>query len=139
MKLLTSPKSMYLLDAGLDVLHSQTIEWMNEIAFWRDEAAFLYALVVKNTLKSIPVEGKETLEKIEKDLLSLTGGELDELQQIVAKHENFLGLLLENDYDGEESYREKHRVLTVQFHDLEKRFKNLKREIFEFVKLTHSK
>ena len=65
MELLTSPKSTYLLEAGLDVLHEQSIEWLNEIAFWRDETAFFYSLVAKKTLEAVPVKAKSYIEKTE--------------------------------------------------------------------------
>ncbi|MBA3706528.1 MAG: hypothetical protein H0W84_11715 [Bacteroidetes bacterium] len=47
MELLANPKSKYLLDAGLEILHEQSIEWLNDIEFWHDEIAFFYSLVIK--------------------------------------------------------------------------------------------
>ncbi len=133
MELLTSPKSQYLLEAGLDVLHAQSNEWLNEIAFWRDEAAFFYTLMVKKTLKYVPVNAKNSIEKIEKELISITGGELDELQKNVEQHEIFLSALLKSKRLNEESYREKHGQLAFEFHEFEKRFKSLKKEVFNLV------
>lgn len=135
MELLQSPKSMYLLDAGLEVLHAQSNEWLNEIAFWRDEAAFFYSLVVKKTLKSVPVNTKNNIEIIEKELISITGGDLDELQHAVEEHERFLTHLLESKLLKEEFYRSKHKELTVKFTQFEKRFKSLKKEVFALVEL----
>lgn len=83
MELLTTPKTAYLLDAGLEVLHAQAIEWLSEIEFWRDESAFFYTLVVNKTLKFVPVNAKNSIEKIEKELVSITGGDLDDLQKEV--------------------------------------------------------
>jgi len=50
MELIESSKAAYLLDAGLGVLHEQSIEWLSEIDFWRDEAVFFYSLIVKKPL-----------------------------------------------------------------------------------------
>jgi len=135
MELLKSPKSMYLLDAGLEVLHAQTIEWLNEISFWRDEAAFFYSLVVKKTLKSVPVNGKDNIKAIERALIAINGVELDELQQTVENHECYLNDLLENKYLKEEYYRNTHKEMTIKFSEFERRFKSLKREVFALVEL----
>jgi hypothetical protein len=133
MELLTSPKTTFLLDAGLDVLHEQSSEWLNEIAFWRDEAAFFYSLIVTKTFKSVPTTSKNDLEKIEKELIGITGGELDELENAVAEHEKFLSYLMECQDENQKSYRNKHKELTNTFNQFEKRYKFLKKEIFSFV------
>lgn len=133
MKLLSTPKTAYLLEAGLEVLHAQSNEWLNEIAFWKDESAFLYSLIVKKTLKSVPVNSKNSIEKIEKDLISITSGELDQLQKEVEHHEVFLNDLLESTYLPEANYRKEHEKLMIKFQQFEKRFKGLKSEVFKLV------
>lgn len=130
MELLLSPKSTYLLDASVEVLHEQSIEWLNEIAFWRDESAFLYSLFANKTLKFVPVNSKKDIEKIEKELLAMTCEDLDKLQHEVEDHEKFLDLLLKNDHLDKETYKRKHHALTLTFSEFEKRFKFLKKEIF---------
>src|SRR5690606_18897976 len=101
-----------------------------EIAFWRDEAAFFYALVVKKTLKQVPVKAKESIEKIEQELINITGGELDEIQVEVEQHERFLSILLDSKRRNETTYREKHRQLMQKIRQFETRFKSLKKEVF---------
>jgi hypothetical protein len=131
MELLTSPKTTYLLEAGIEVLHEQSNEWLSEIAFWRDEAAFLYSLVVIKTLKSVPVSAKANIETIEKELVSITGGELDKLQKTVESHELFLAELLENYNHKDEGYRQQHQQINTAIVQFEKRFKLLKKEVFK--------
>lgn len=133
MKLLTTPKTVYLLEAGLEVLHAQSIEWLNEIAFWKDESAFLYALIVKKSLKSVPINSKSIIQKIEQELIAITGGELDQLQKEVEHHEVFLNDLLESTYLPESNYRKVHEQLTTRFQQFEKRFKDLKSDVFKLV------
>lgn len=136
MKLLTSPKKEYLLEAGIEVLHEQSNEWMQEIAFWYDELSFLYSLVLKKTLKSVPVNAKDRIQLIENELIKLTGGELDRLKLTVELHEKFLSNLLEgNSNVSEKFYREKHHHLSMEFEQFEKRFKSLKKEVFSLVEL----
>lgn len=133
MKLKTTPKTAYLLEAGLEVLHAQSNEWLNEIAFWKDESAFLYTLIVKKTLKSVPVDSKAAIVKIEQELISITGGELDQLQKAVQHHDTFLNDLLESTYLPESNYRKEHEQLTIKFNQFETRFKNLKAEVFRLI------
>jgi hypothetical protein len=134
MELLISPKSVYLLEAGLEVLHEQSNEWRNEIAFWRDEASFLYTLIVTKTIKSIPVDSKNNMDKIEKDLIKITGGEIDDLENKVIEHQKFLNYLIQCNEEDQKDYRDKHKELTKKLDYFEKRFKSLKKEVFSLVK-----
>lgn len=139
MKILTSPKSVHLLNTGIEVLHSQSNEWLSEIAFWRDEVAFYYSLIIEKAMISVPINAKEELKEIEKELVKITSGELNDLQNSVNQHEKLLSDLLENNSEDEEDYREKHRLLEMKFSEMERRFKTLKKEIFELIKLSKNK
>lgn len=132
--LTTSPKTTYLLEAKLEVLHAQSNEWLNEIEFWKDESAFFYQLIVNKTTSFVPVVAKNDIEKIENELVKITGGDLDDLQKEVEQHEVFLNDLLESKYLSEDSYRKRHELLTFRFLKFERRFKELKNEIFKLVK-----
>lgn len=132
-RLLTTPKATYLLEAGLEVLHSQSNEWLSELAFWRDESAFFYTLLVNKTVKFVPINAKSSIKGIEEELIRITGNDLSNLQTEVEQHEVFLTDLLESTYLKEENYRKRHEELTLKFYQFEKRFKDLKREIFQLV------
>ena len=134
MNTLKSASSNYFLDLGLETLHEQSMEWISDIAFWRDELAFLYALEVKKTLKEVPVHAKNKLAHIESELLKLSSGDIDSLYDEVVAHERFLNKLLESRKEDEASYREKHIQITNKAADFFLRFKTLKKEIFEIVK-----
>jgi hypothetical protein len=131
-------KSSYLLEAGIDVLHEESMEWLNEITFWAEECAFLFALFVKNihSQKEVPLSMKEDLLHIERELLRLrrSGGELDRLKHDVEQHERFLALLLESQMGAERNCRDDHKDLAVNFLLFEKKFKSFKKDIFAFVK-----
>lgn len=134
MKLLTSPKKTYLLDARIEILHEQSDEWLKEIAFWYDELSFLYSLVIKKTLKSVPIDSKNSILKIEDELIKLTGGELDQLKLTVELHEKFLsGLLERNNITDVQIYKDKHHQLMMYFEQLEQRIKSVKKEVFKLV------
>ena len=45
MQTLTTPKTSNLLEAGLDVLHSESKEWLSEIEFLKSELSFFMKLL----------------------------------------------------------------------------------------------
>ncbi len=133
-----SPKTSYLLEAGIEILHEESMDWLSEIIFWHEESSFLFTLFIKNVQnqKDVPAHAKEALLHIERELLHLrrAGGELDSLKHEVEQHERFLGLVLDNQMSSERNYRDEHRELARKFHLFEAHFKSLKKDIFSFVK-----
>lgn len=134
MELLVQPRSMNLLDVGLEVLHEQSYEWLNEIDFWKDEVSFFYSLLVKKTLRSVPINAKGKIEHIENELISISGGALDELKLKVEEHEKFLNHLLESNNGDERTYRDKHSLLEYEFSKFKKRFKTLNKDVLSLLK-----
>ncbi len=134
MELLKSPKTNYLLEASLEVLHHESIDWFSEIEFWRDEIEFYYSLFVEKTLISVPIDGKTKIDKIENELIKISADDLDDLKKEVKEHEHFLSRLLLTHRLDEQDYRAKHRQLTLRFMEFEYRLKDLKKDIFELVK-----
>lgn len=124
---------MYLLEAGLEVLHQQSNEWRSEVAFWKDELSFFYKLIAKNKNNKMPSGSKSAIEKTEGELSKIISGELDELQKEVDLHEYFLSQMLGTRKADQRDYRENHKELTIKFTGFEKRFKSLKMEIFKLV------
>lgn len=130
MDLITAATSEHLLATGLEQLHWESEEWISEIEFWKDETAFLYTLVISKTLRSIPVSAKELVEKIESELTSITGRDLDVLMIEVREHEKLLGQILTKERTDVESYRARHYVLSRKLMDFKKRIRELKRTVF---------
>ena len=85
---------------------------------------------------SVPIEARYLLDKIEDELVAITGGELDDLHTAVEQHEVFLSDIIENEREDEGNYRNKHKVLEMKFSELERRYKTLKKEIFQLVKMS---
>lgn len=137
MKSLAQSTTTYLLDSGVEALHQQSIEWLEDIAFWRDEAAFLYTLEMRKTYKSVPVDAKNTIQQIEDELIKISGGDLDALYDEVEKHEHYLDVMLEARLDTE-GYRERHKAIAEKVAEFDNRFRALKKKIFDFVKANKS-
>jgi len=135
MELLTSSKTTYLLEAGLEILHEQSNEWLNEIAFWREEIAFFYGIIVKKTHLSVPMHSKDSISLIERELDIISGKQLEKLQNKVEEHERSLYKFLKDKVGTEREYRDAHKKLTHEFENFEKKFKLIKRDIFGLMKL----
>jgi hypothetical protein len=58
-QLLESPKTSYLLEGSLEVLHQQTREWLSEMALWKDEIRFFRSLINKRLIKVKSEEDRE--------------------------------------------------------------------------------
>lgn len=134
MELLKTSTANYLAEAGLDVLHTQTSEWLSEITFWRDEIAFYYSFMLDKTNQWVPEKSKADLDAIEDEIISLSGGDLEDLQKMVIEHERFLNDLLDNHPENEHAYRIKHQQLAVRITQFEKRFQYLKKAVFRLFK-----
>ena len=135
MELLTSPKTTYLLEADLVVLHEESQEWLNEISFWRDEIAFFYTLMIRKVDKEYSLEDKNELAHIQDEILSLSGREFTDIETIINQHESYLASLLKNNLlKDEQDYRNRHKVMASQMHAFNIRMQKLKKHIFTLVK-----
>jgi nitroreductase len=133
MKLLTLPVSEHLLDIGVEELHKQSIEWLNKINFWVDEMDFFYRLVADKKKTIVPIAVQNSIWHVEKKLLKLSGGEIDEILTMVKKHEYELDMIMLNKINDEETFREFHIELNVKIKTFEKHYIHLKKEVFELI------
>jgi hypothetical protein len=130
-KLLYS-KKQYLLGAGLDVLHFESREWLETIAFWKDEVKFFDHLLRKKE-----VSENKNLE-YEKMLMNLDEIHIDlfqDLENSIVEHEQLLSRIeLGEKGLSDNDYREKHSVILSRINTFTKSFKSFKRIVFEYAK-----
>ena len=139
MELLTSPKTTYLLEADLEILHQESREWLNEISYWRDEIAFFYTLMVKKGDKKFSIENKDELVHIQDEILHMSGKEFGDFEATINQHEIYLDTLLQNNsLRDERVFREKHKIISSEILNFDTRIRKLKKEIFALVKKNHS-
>jgi len=130
--LISNPKTQFLLGAGLDVLHHESTEWLENIAFWKDEAKFFDKLLNQ---KYPTEENKYVYLNMLEMLRKIHGDFINQLEKDVRDHEGMLAKLVQNksgqsDWD----YREKHRHISSQIKTMKNEFRAFKRIIFEYVK-----
>ena len=102
-----NPNTELLLEASLDSLHGESREWLETVAFWKDETRFFRDLL-ENKKKSFG--NLSEYGKILEDLNQLHAGLYDYLVDDISEHEIFLGKVLKTEKGiADTEYREKHQ------------------------------
>lgn len=126
---IANPKTELLLGAGLNVLHQESREWQETIAFWKDETKFFADLLTKKEIK------ESEYGKMLKNLDKIHEGLFDYLADDIIDHEKTLSRLIKGEKglsDG--SYREQHRKLNERMDKFTQDFKDFKRMVFGYAK-----
>ena len=132
MELLTTPKTEYLLQASLEVLHEQSREYLKEIDFMKVEITFFNKLLNKNAGKQFPTEQAAALGK---RMVKFVTRSLPDLRKKITEHERSLSDIIRTDTLGrQEYYREIHRDLTKEMSMCRDTFIRLKKKVFSFAK-----
>ncbi|HEY0031288.1 MAG TPA: hypothetical protein VGC65_11055 [Bacteroidia bacterium] len=134
MKLMSFATKTYLLEAPIEILHEESLEWLDAIEFWKDEVAFFYKLIMEKDREDILKFQAKDVDSIEKHLIQISVEKLDALKGEVQEHEKFLTKMMEDPKLDEQLYRARHKQLATKFHDFESEFKLMKMKIFQMVK-----
>ena len=130
MKNLTSPKRIFLLEAPLEILHAESLEWLEEVEFWKDEAAFFYALIMEKTKQNPSAFKAKESKDVEKHLVYVSAEKIDDLKMEVQAHERFLARLMDNPKLDEQLYRSRHQTIAEKIKRFEFEFKQMKQKVF---------
>ncbi|MEH6512702.1 hypothetical protein [Maribacter arcticus] len=127
--IISNPKVALLLGASLDVLHQESKEWLDTIAFWKDETKFFANLLNRKEAKTSEyAKMLSNLDKIHENLF-------DYLEDDIVQHEKVLSRLYKGQKglsDGD--YREKHRSLGERMDLFTNNFREFKKMVFGYVK-----
>lgn len=127
-----NPKAQFLLGAGLDILHFESKEWLETIAFWKDEIRFFENLLNKKAAfentKSEFTNMLKNLDKIHLDLF-------EDLKDSIVEHERLLSRIVKGEKGVSDAhYREKHHNLFLRINTFKSDFKAYKQIIFDYSK-----
>jgi hypothetical protein len=118
-----------IFSGGLDILHQESKEWLNIIAFWNDESKFFADLLDNKERKdSEKTQMLQYLDKVHKSLFHY-------LTEDIIAHEKHLSRLIKGEKGittGE--YVEKHTDLREQIHLFTMDFKEFKKMVFKYAK-----
>lgn len=129
----TTAKADHLLEGSLEWLHTQTVEWMKEIEFWREEMSFFYSLLHRKEVKNaFPTQ---QLSELEKEIVKISGEDLDKLKSLLQQHERALIKVLEQESrEGELDYRHDHTTILYIVNNFQQRIRTFKKSVFDFAK-----
>lgn len=125
----SGPKKEILLDSALDVLHKESVEWTNIIAFWKDESKFFTDLLDKEKVNNSEYgQMLQYLDKIHESLF-------DYLAADIVDHERLLSRLVRGEEGlSDKDYREKHATLKEQMDLFTNDFREFKKMVFGYAK-----
>ncbi len=130
METLISPKSEYLLEAGLDVLHFESKEWVSELKFLKSELDFFLMLLNSKIFK---LDEEPKRQHIYENMNKLCTIVLTEVEQEVKAHEKNLAELLRAKSGTDAPYRAQHKQLKAKVNQLDNDVRTLKMLVFRFV------
>ena len=130
MNAITNPKAEYLLEAGLDVLHSESKEWLSELDFLKQELRFFLHLLDS---KKLPDGKEQQRQRIFSNMDQLATTVVSEVEAEVKAHEKDLSEVLRKEFSEDASYRRKHAQLNQKMSKLDNDVRTLKMLVFDFV------
>lgn len=130
------PNPKYIEWRSPEELHETSLYWISELKFIKDEQHFLQELIENHTL---PLLSKTIFDKSKLivEALSLSKKNIEPLLKKIINHHNELTILLDGiDQPTEEKkYKEEHRKLMVVVNDFLKEYREVKRNIFDLIKI----
>ncbi|MBC2839562.1 hypothetical protein [Robiginitalea sp. SC105] len=125
-------RSDYLLPQSLEGLHIQSREWLDTIAFWKDETRFFSHLLQK---REAEINDPLNFPKILGDLDTLHETLFDYLADEIRDHERLLSRV-EGGAPGlsDSDYREQHRQLAGKMEVFSADFREFKRMVFGYAR-----
>lgn len=131
METLSTPKTTYLLEAGLDVLHHESKEWLSELDFIKSELSFFMKLL---NSKVFTLEKDEQRQHILKNMGKLSDIVLREVEQQIKSHEKDLAALLNATKEADDAkFRAEHKQLYGKMQQFVNDVRSLKMLVFLFV------
>lgn len=129
---ISNPKTELLLGAGLNTLHFESQEWLETIAFWKDEVRFFNDLLKK---KEFSEKNNSEYEKMLKSLNKIHTDLFEDLENSIVEHEIVLSKILRKQVGiSDNDYREKHLNVSLRMELFTSDFKTFKRVVFKYAK-----
>lgn len=125
-------KTELLLGAGLNVLHFESQEWLETLAFWKDEVRFFEDLLKKKESK---YESKQEYSEMLKNLDKIHTDLFDDLEDDIIDHEKLLARIEKGEKGlSDADYRDKHRKIKKRMETFTSDFHSFKKIVFDYVK-----
>ncbi|HUH46874.1 MAG TPA: hypothetical protein VLZ54_06960 [Arenibacter sp.] len=130
-------KTEYMLEAGLPILHYETVQWMEDVTFYLDEFFTFKTLIDRKKYHNY-IE-----QQVHNDIHRLVLVNIGRLQSILKElslHGEYLSDLMgEKKGAGPNIYREKHKAMVDKINKLITDIRTLKIEVYAFLVLKRHK
>lgn len=127
-----NPKTDVLLGAGLNALHIESREWLETIAFWKDEIRFFTNLVQEKETKE---RAKSDLGVILKGLDKIHADLFDYMSEDIMRHEILLSRLQKGERGlADIDYRNQHDKVKSTMAKFEGEFRDFKKLVFDYAR-----
>ena len=130
MEAITNPKTEYMLEARLDVLHYDSRKWISELEFMKNELQFFIKLLNSKVFEDAKEQQRQ---HIYNNMNNLSSAIVAELEQEVKSHERKLAELLSAKSSNDAAFREQHKELHKKMNQVDNDVKTLKMLVFGFV------
>ena len=125
------PRGDYIEEASWEELYHLTQRWQYEMEFYSDEMRFLYKLINQFFSQLLEHENIRSLQLMIKKIAE-TEIIVEDIQKSITDHlSQFKNLIHNTSVEREDALRADHSELENKVTELENRFKNMKREVFE--------
>ena len=131
----TYPNAKYVEWLSAEIMHKNSIEWLSDLKFLKDEQLFFNDLIKSYTLQLI--DSKHfTQSKTIIDKLSKLQTKTNLLIASVKTHKNDLKIMVDgiDQPKEEEGYKNEHRGLIAEINNFVKEYRVLKTEFFSLMK-----
>ena len=127
--IIKNPKTEPLLGASLEMLHRESRDWKDTIAFWKDETQFFASLLAKKQAGNSEYGNVlRNMDKVHETLFEY-------LSEDIAEHEKKLAELMEGEKRlSDNEFRENHWKLRNRMEVFTKDFNDFKRMVFGYAK-----
>ena len=127
-----TPKTDVLLGTGLNDLHIESQEWLETIAFWKDEIRFFANLLKEKETKE---NAKSELGRILKSLDRIHAEIFDYMSEDIINHESLLARLQKGEKGlADIDYRNQHNKVKRTMGKFEIEFRDFKKLVFDYAK-----
>lgn len=124
--------SDYLLPQSLEGLHYESRQWLETLAFWKDETKFFASLLGKQQRKETtgadPSEMLRNLDRLHEMLYDYLSEEILQHERLLSDIEKGTVALADN------AYRDQHRQLRDKMEVFKKDFRKFKGMVFSYAR-----
>jgi len=131
----TYTNAKYLEWLSAETMHKNSIEWLSDLEFMKDEQLFFDDLIKSYTLQLIDLKHFKESKRII-DTLSKLQKRTNLLIESIKTHKNDLKIMVDgiDQPKEEEGYKSAHRSLIVKINGFVKEYRVLKTEFFSLMK-----